>query len=92
MFNNEGLYLYDIGKEKPCDVRVISLEFTIDAFNNLIVCDTWNERLHLLSLDGNFVYSFNIKEIEFPPLSLLLKISYWFTMAENIKSMFCSRK
>ena len=92
MFNNEGLYLYDIGKEKPCDVRVISLEFTIDAFNNLIVCDTWNERLHLLSLDGKFVYSFNVKEIEFPPLSLLLKISYWFAMAENIKSMFCSRK
>ena len=66
VFNNEGLYLYDIGKEKPCDVRVISLEFTIDVFNNLIVCDTWNERLHLLSLDGKFVYSFNIKEIESP--------------------------
>ena len=67
MFNNEGLYLYDIGKEKPCDVRVISLEFTIDAFNNLIVCDkSNNRRFQVFSLDGKFVYSFNIEEIKSP--------------------------
>ena len=35
VFNNEGLYLYDIGYEEPCDVKVISLEFTIDACNKL---------------------------------------------------------
>ena len=63
MFNNEGLYLYDIGYKEPCDVQVISLEFTIDAFNSLIVCNTRDERLHLFSLDGKFVYTFNIEEI-----------------------------
>ena len=66
VFNNEGLYLYDIGYEEPCDVKVISLEFTIDACNKLIVCDTRDERLHLFSLDGKFVYSFNIEEIKSP--------------------------
>ena len=66
VFNNEGLYLYDIGYGGPCDVEVISLEFTIDAFNNLIVCDTRDERLHLFSLDGKFVYTFNIEEIKSP--------------------------
>ena len=66
VFNNEGLYLYDIGYEEPCDVQVISLEFTIDACNNLIVCDTRDERLHLFSLEGKFVYSFNIEEIKSP--------------------------
>ncbi|RMX43165.1 hypothetical protein pdam_00009732 [Pocillopora damicornis] len=63
VFNNEGLYLYDIGYKEPCDVQVISLEFTIDAFNSLIVCNTRDERLHLFSLDGKFVYTFNIEEI-----------------------------
>ena len=66
VFNNEGLYLYDIGYGEPCDVKVISLEFTIDAFNSLIVCDTMHERLHLFSLDGKFVYTFNIEEIKSP--------------------------
>ena len=66
VFNNEGLYLYDIGYGEPCDVKVISLEFTIDAFNSLIVCDTMHERLHLFSLDGKFVYTFNIGEIKSP--------------------------
>ena len=68
VFNNEGLFLYDIGKEEPCTRIPISFEkkFTIDAFNNLIVCGNKNERLHVFSLDGKFVYSFNIEGIKYP--------------------------
>ena len=41
--------------------------FTIDAFNNLIVCDNnKNRRFQVFSLDGKFVYSFKIEEIKSP--------------------------
>ena len=55
VFNNEGLHLYDI-----CNV-VGSLKnsLTIDAFNNLIACDNNNSSLHVFSLDGKYINSFN---------------------------------
>ena len=68
MFNNEGLYLYDFGKEELCAIELpFSRTFTIDAFNNLIVCDkNINCRFQVFSVDGKFVYSFNIEEIKRP--------------------------
>ena len=68
VFNNEGLYLYDIGKEELCAIELpFSRTFTIDAFNNLIVCDKNNNgRFQVFSEDGKFVYSFNIEEIKGP--------------------------
>ena len=58
VFNNEGLYLYDIGKEESV-VGSLRKSFTIDAFNNLIVCDNDNSSLHVFSLDGKYINSFN---------------------------------
>ena len=68
VFNNEGLYLYDIGKEELCAIELpFCRTFTIDAFNNLIVCDKNNNgRFQVFSVDGKFVYSFNIEEIKGP--------------------------
>ena len=57
MFNNEGLYLYRIGKESV--VGSLRKSFTFDAFNNLIVCDNDNSSLHVFSLDGKYINSFN---------------------------------
>ena len=58
VFNNEGLYLYDIGKEESV-VGSLRKSFTIDAFNNLIVCDNDNSSLHVFSLDIKYINSFN---------------------------------
>ena len=58
MFNNEGLYLYDICKEESV-VGSLRNSLTIDAFNNLIVCDEKNSSLHVFSLDGKHINSFN---------------------------------
>ncbi|CAH3046695.1 unnamed protein product [Pocillopora meandrina] len=45
VFSNEGLYLYDISKEALCARKLFfTKNFTIDAFNNLIVCDNNNNR------------------------------------------------
>ena len=68
VFNNEGLYLYDIGEEELCAGKLFFYtKFTIDAFNNLIVCDNSNNRrFQVFSFDGKFIYSFNIEEIECP--------------------------
>ena len=62
VFNNEGLYLYDIGKEESCAGQLFCFgnKLTIDSFNNLIVCDNNNGRLQVFSLDGKFNYSFNV--------------------------------
>ena len=66
VFNNEGLYLYDNSMEELCAGKLFfHKEFTIDAFNNLIVYDNNNRRFQVFSLDGKFVYSFNIEEIKF---------------------------
>nr|XP_058971147.1 E3 ubiquitin-protein ligase TRIM71-like [Pocillopora verrucosa] len=57
VFNNEGLYLYDISKEESV-VGSLRKSLTIDAFNNLIVCDD-NRSFHVFSLDGKYIHSFN---------------------------------
>ena len=83
VFNNEGLYLYDIGKEESV-VGSLRKSFTIDAFNNLIVCDKDNSSLHVFSLDGKYINSFN-EGIYLPGPSLLLKIiSCWFAIIKIV--------
>ena len=58
VFDNKGLYLYDIGNEQSV-VGSRRNSLAIDSFNNLIVCDNNNGRLQVFSLDGKFIYSFN---------------------------------
>ena len=50
VFNNEGLYLYDNGKESV--VGSLSKNLAVDSFNNLIVCSCDKSSLHVFSLDG----------------------------------------
>ena len=56
VFNNTGVYLYDIGSKGSGDgqlSRPTGLVF--DKFNHLIVCDRGNKRLQLFTLEGKFV-------------------------------------
>lgn len=58
VFNEKGVYLYDIGSEESCEeclIRPVGL--AVDSFQNLIVCDTGNWRLKVFTLDGKFVTS-----------------------------------
>ena len=56
VFNNTGVYLYDIGCEGSGDGQLMFPNgLFIDKFNQLIVCDYGNERLQLFTLDGKFV-------------------------------------
>ena len=56
VFNKEGMLLYRIGSEGSGDGQLLEPGgLAIDKFNNLIVCDSGNERLQLFTLDGKFV-------------------------------------
>ena len=56
VFNNTGVYLYDIGSKGSGDGQLSDpFGLVIDKFNNLIVCDRENKRLQLFTLDGKFV-------------------------------------
>ena len=56
VFNNAGVYQYDIGCEGSGDGQLkFPIGLVIDKFNQLIVCDRGNRRLQLFTLDGKFV-------------------------------------
>ena len=56
VFNNAGVYQYDIGCEGSGDGQLkFPTGLVIDKFNQLIVCDAGNIRLQLFTLDGKFV-------------------------------------
>ena len=56
VFDNAGVYQYDIGCEGSGDGQLsCPIGLVIDKFNQLIVCDTGNNRLQLFTLDGKFV-------------------------------------
>ena len=56
VFNNAGVYLYDIGSKGSGDGQLsVPTGLVIDKFNHLIVCDRGNKRLQLFTLDGKFV-------------------------------------
>ena len=54
VFNNEGEFLYDIGRKKPGKLR-FPFGLAVDKFNNLLVCD--DENVHVFTLEGKFVNS-----------------------------------
>ena len=60
VFNREGVPLYNIGSKGQA--RYPS-GLAVDAFDNLIVCDS--NRLHMFTLDGKFLTSF-VQEIQRP--------------------------
>ena len=56
VFNNAGVYQYDIGCEGSGDGQLrFPIGLVIDKFNQLIVCDDGNGRLRVFTLDGKFV-------------------------------------
>ena len=56
VFNKEGVFLYDIGSEGSGNGQLSwPRGIAIDKFNNLIVCDSDNNRLQVFTLDGRFV-------------------------------------
>ena len=56
VFNNAGVYQYDIGCEGSGDGQLSRpIGLAVDKFNQLIVCDRGNKRLQIFTLDGKFV-------------------------------------
>ena len=69
VFNNAGVYQYDIGCEGSGDGQLkFPTGLAVDKFNQLIVCDAANERLQIFTLDGNFLT--NIKGQHFDKSNL----------------------
>ena len=58
VFNNEGVFLYDIGSYGCGEGQLNSpAGLTVDAYNQLIVCDSGNGRVQVFSLSGKFLYT-----------------------------------
>jgi len=56
VFDNAGVYLYDIGSEGSGDGQLSEpTGIVIDKLSRMIVCDRGNKRLQLFSLGGNFI-------------------------------------
>ncbi|XP_022810448.1 E3 ubiquitin-protein ligase TRIM71-like [Stylophora pistillata] len=51
VFDEDGNFLYEIGRGRL--LHPVGLAF--DKFNNLIVCDTGNQRLKVFTIDGDFL-------------------------------------
>ena len=60
VFSKEGAFLHDIG----CDGSVqlgSPAGLTMDKYNNLLVCDTEGKKVHVFTLEGIFVNTFDGK-------------------------------
>ena len=58
VFNNDGTFLYDIGSFGRGDGQLCNpYGLAIDEFKNLIICDRYNNRLQVFTLEGKFVNS-----------------------------------
>ena len=58
VFNNEGMFLYDIGSYGCGEGQLNSpAGLAVDAYNQLIVCDSGNGRVQVFSLTGKFLYT-----------------------------------
>ena len=56
VFNNEGVFLYDIGSYGRGEGQLNSpAGLAVDAYNQLIVCDSVNQRVQVFSLTGEFL-------------------------------------
>ena len=51
VFDAKGYFLYDIGRGRLS----YPVGLAIDKFNNLIVCDTGNQRLVIFTTEGDFL-------------------------------------
>ena len=59
VFSKEGKFLYNIGCKGSGEGQLRSPEgLVVDAFDNLIVCDSENSRIQMFTLDGKFLSSF----------------------------------
>ena len=66
VFNKEGVFLYNIGSEGSGEGQFKEpWGLVVDAFDNLIVCDSKNSRIQMFTLDGKFLTSFG-QEIQDP--------------------------
>ena len=80
VFNEEGVFLYDIGSEGTGDGQLQRpLGLAIDKYNNLVVCASGNKRLQVFTLDGKFVSSVDQKE----PHSIVASNSGYLFVANN---------
>ena len=56
VFNKEGVFLYNIGSGGSDDGQFNGPDgLAVDMFGRLIVCDCYNNRLQVFTLDGKFV-------------------------------------
>lgn len=56
VFSKEGVFLHDIGNKRCGEVQLTHpVGLAVDAFDNLIVCDTGNQNLKVFTLDGKFL-------------------------------------
>ena len=79
-FSDEGQFLYEIGRKGSGDGQLRKPHgLAIDKLNNLLVCDTDNNRLQVFSLEGKFLNS--ITEEVFRPQSV--------TVVKNGDLVFC---
>ena len=66
VFSKEGVFLYNIGSGGSGEGQFTRPRgLVVDAFDNLIVCDSENHRLQMFTLDGKFLASFG-QEIHVP--------------------------
>ena len=66
VFSKEGVFLYNIGSEGSGEGQFkLPRDIVIDAFDNLIVCDSENSRIQMFTLDEKFLTSFG-EEIQMP--------------------------
>ena len=66
VFNEDGVFLYSIGTPGSGDGQLSGpFGFTIDMFDNLVVCDSCNKRLQVFTLDGKFVSKIEGQHIRF---------------------------
>ena len=74
VFNDEGLFLYDIGSFGSGEGQLVRpIGLAVDSFNQLIVCDSGNKRMQVFTLNGTFLHSFTEQAIEDP----------WFVAVSN---------
>ena len=79
VFNDEGVFLYDIGSFGSGDGQLNRpVGLAVDAFNQLIVCDTRNQRLQVFTLNGKFLYS-----IQPVSLKVFSTLEPWFVTVSN---------
>lgn len=59
VFNDEGTFLYDIGRTGVPDDQQLHypVGVAVDKFNQVIICDNGNHRVQAFTLEGHFLYS-----------------------------------